>query len=213
MQDLISRKCKFCGKEFVPEYTTTGYSVYNDSVVHCSKSCAVSATRSITTEELRQEILAFIRSTGRYCTTVDITTGVNRSSKTIIKHGLSIKQLNNECGYSKPKSAFQRSVGEILQKEFDVVLDEQTFDGLVGTTGSPLRVDFVIPELSLVVEADGYQHKYVDHPWAQFKNGSCSEYDEIKGKFFSNTDLKLCRIPYRRKVSKEFVLSCIKSCI
>ena len=78
---------------------------------------------------------------------------------------------------------------------------------MVGKTGCPLRIDFYIPELNLAVEADGCQHNDPNHPWFNFKNGTVAEYDSIKEKYLEENNIRLIRIPYKKRLNSVEVLS------
>jgi hypothetical protein len=199
--------CAYCGSVFNREYIDEkGYrSVLKTT--HCSKSCAVKIKKSINKETLEKEILDFISSKSTYCTGAEIRNGINRSTKTFVQHGIKLIDLNGSLGFTKPKSKFQDRVAEVLSEEFSNIESEKQFDGLVGKTGYPLRVDFFIPEKNIVVEADGIQHSDPKHPWSEWNNGTVFEYDKIKDQFFKEQGIRVCRIPYKRNLKKEDVLS------
>lgn len=207
MANLNERDCVYCGKTFSLIYTDRfGYkSILNTT--HCSKSCAGKNSKTVQPELLEKEVLDFIREKNEYCTKEEILKGVGRSGKTFRKNGLKISEFNSKLGFKKPKSKFQEQVGNFLNEKFDLVEKEKKFEGLVGNTGYPLRVDFYIPETNTVVEADGSQHKDPKHPWSEFKNGTVKEYDEIKDKFFKEHGINLCRIPYKRNLKESDILS------
>lgn len=208
--------CANCGNVFSRIYTDRyGYqSVLNTT--HCSKSCAAKSDTKINKGciqpdvgeiILKQKALDFISQKGCYCTTNDICKGVGHSSKLLSKHGLKTSALNAEVGMTKPKSKFQNNVGEVLKSNFDNVEQEKTFDGLVGTKGHPLRVDFFIHDINTVVEADGSQHSDPEHPWKQWNNGTVAEYDKIKDDYFLEKGIRLIRVPYKKRVTESDVLS------
>jgi hypothetical protein len=183
---------------------------YTIPTSYCSKSCAGKAKGPILEdrgkENLKAEALQCIEAAGRYLTKEEILTEVKCSSKTLTKHGIKISELNAELGFIKPRSVFEGKVGRILKDKFSNVESEKTFEGLTAPTGYPLRVDFYIPELNLVVEADGLQHSDKKHPWATHPNGTVREYDEIKNKFLRDNEIDLVRIPYSKNVTPESVL-------
>lgn len=199
--------CAYCGGVFSREYTGTQGYQYLLKTTHCSKSCAVKAAKGIDKETLEKEVIDFISSKGTYCTGAEIRNGIGRSGKTFTQHGVKIGELNESLGFAKPKSKFQEHVGEILSEVFLHIESEKQFDGLVGKTGHPLRVDFFIPEQNMVVEADGSQHSDPKHPWREWNNGTVTEYDQIKDQFFSEQGIRICRVPYKRNLKKEDVLS------
>ena len=147
--------CAHCGNTFSREYTGTQGYQYFLKTTHCSKSCAVKASKGVDKDSLEKEAVTFIEARGTYCTNTEVCKGIGRSCKTFTQHGVKISELNESLGFTKPKSKFQDRVGEVLSEEFSIVETEKQFDGLVGKTGYPLRVDFFIPEKNMVVEADG----------------------------------------------------------
>ena len=95
--------------------------------------------------------------------------GIKRSNKTLWKHKIDIVELNQELGFNRIDLYSKIKLVLYLKKKFNDVEIEKTFDGMVGKTGCPLRIDFYIPELNLAVEADGCQHNDPNHPWFNFK--------------------------------------------
>lgn len=214
MTNLNERKCTQCGKNFSLIYTDKfGYKSILKTT-HCSKACAAKnnigkgcINLDIGKEALEQKALAFIHEKNEYCTSSEICNGINHSNKTFTKHNLLISEINKKLGFIKPKSKFQEQVGEFLKKEFTNVETEKKFDGLVGNTGHSLRVDFYIHEINTVVEADGSQHNDPKHPWKEWNNGTVTEYDEIKDKFFKEQGIALVRVPYKRNLKESDILS------
>lgn len=216
MTNPTERICAHCGSVYSLVYTYSDGRKQTLNTTFCSKSCAAQAGAAsgkgcikpdLGRDVLKEKAISFIHGQNSYCTMSDICTGIKSSSKTLVKHGLKVRELNEEAGFTKPKSKFQESVGNILADSFPGVKEEVTFDGLVGSTGHPLKVDFYIPELNVVVEADGSQHRYPDHPWHTANhNGTVQEYDEIKNKFFAEQGIPLVRVPYKRNLKKSDVL-------
>ncbi len=216
MAEIVDRICELCGKTYRNEYKTTDSYSYTIKTRFCSKVCSSRARinapgspikKDPGKEIIEQEIREFIAGEDRYCTKDEILEAVKRSSKTVNKHGISIVELNSELGHTRIGSIFQNKVGSIIKEAYENVEVEKTFEGLVGNTGYPLRVDFYIPELNAVVEADGSQHSDINHPWAKFKNGTVAEYDSVKEKFFQENNIRLIRIPYKKRLKPEEVLS------
>lgn len=214
MSKSNERNCKHCGTLYTHKYTSKDGTPYHEQVEYCSKSCASKARGNvgcikadIGSAALRDKALQFISEKNEYCSKDEICKGVGHSSKTFTKHGIRFLELNRELGFIKPKSKFQDKIENILKDSFDGVETEKSFDGLVGTKGHPLRVDFYIPEIDTIVEADGNQHSDPNHPWAKWKNGTVSEYDSIKDKFFKEKGMKVVRIPYKRSLKESDVVS------
>lgn len=216
MTKLNERNCAYCGKLYSLLYTDRRGYVSTLNTTHCSKSCAVKSSAEankgcikpdVGAEVLKKKAIDFISEKGEYCTKEVLCKGVGHSSKTFSKHGLKSSELNAEAGMTKPKSVFQGNVGKVLKNNFKDVEHEKTFDGLVGVKGHNLRVDFYIPEINTVVEADGSQHSDPNHPWGKWNNGTVTEYDKIKDTYFQENGIRLVRIPYKKRVKESDVLS------
>ena len=216
MTNLNERKCAYCGKTYSLLYEDKRGYTYLLKTTHCSKSCAsknpVKINKGyikpeITTETLKQQAIDFINEKGSYCTSEELCKGVGHSNKTFWKHGLKTKDLNAETGLNKSKSICKDDGGQGEGKNFAEDVHEKAFDGLVGAKGHPLRVDFYIPEINTVVEADGSQHSDPKHPWGKWNNGTVTQYDKIKDDFFSEKGIRLVRIPYKKKIKESDVLS------
>lgn len=216
MTKLNERNCEYCGKVYSLVYKDKAGYTSVLKTTHCSKSCASKSLKKLNKgciqpevgkEALRLKAEDFIRNTGKHCSWEEVCGGTGHSSKTFSKHGLKISELNAEVGMNKPKSKFQDNVGEVLKKNFDNVVDEKTFDGLVGVKGHPLRVDFYLPEINTVVEADGSQHSDPNHPWKEWNNGTVAQYDKIKDDYFAEKGIRLVRVPYKPRVKESDVLS------
>lgn len=211
--------CKECGKFYTPSYVNSNGCVYSMKTDFCSKKCAAAfnAQRGIGAiqvdrgrDALLEEALEFMRSKGSYCTLVELSKAINVSSKTLTKHKIRVRDLNRELNYVRKSSQFQNQVKRHLDTLFEGIECEVGFEGLVGNTGYPLRVDFYIPSLNLVIEADGAQHSNPDHIWANWATGSVQEYDLKKDTYFKINNINLVRIPYRRNVTLSFVKEYLK---
>ena len=206
------RTCEYCKIEYQNLYTRKGTNdVYTLPTRFCSKSCAGKSRKALPSkEEVIQEVRNFINSKGEYCTRTEICNGIRRSSKTLTSLDISIVGENMQLGYMKPKSKFENQIGEILRNTFNDVVTQKSFEGLLGISGYPLKVDFYLPEYNIVVEADGSQHKDSNHPWAATNpNGSVKLYDDIKDVYFRDKGIALIRIPYKRVITSAYVLSFI----
>lgn len=212
---MFKRICEQCGIEYSNIYKSRN-SKYTIKTRFCSKQCASrfkcqNNERSIikplpNKEEIIDEIIEFIKSKGRYCSNVEIRQGINRSSKSLTKLNISLADLNLQLGFIKPKSKFENEVYLILTQLFETVITQKEFDGLVGTKGHPLKVDFFIPKYNIVIEADGSQHANQNHIWYNTNpNGSVKLYDEIKNNYFDSKGISIIRIPYKRRVTTEYV--------
>ena len=178
--------------------------------IYCSRSCATTAQRGgLTKAMLEEEIVAYVINKGRYSTLSEILKGIGRSSRTLTKFGISIKDLQEKLGISKAKSHFESVIYSVLTKEFDGVICEVTSEDLLSPKGYPLRVDFYIPELNLFIEAYGTQHTDPNNPWY---NEYYVECDNLKTAYCNKIGT-LLRIPYTKSVTTEYVLKHLRAYI
>ena len=217
MNNEIARTCMHCGNTYRNIYLGNDKYPYTIETKYCSRSCASKARGMIgciQEDRGRDALLAQAREIickkDRYTTSDEICKGIKCSSKSLTKHRISVAELNTELGYSRKGSAFEERVADILNTKFDHIERQKTFDGLNGKTGHQLRVDFYIPEINTVVEADGSQHTNPDHPWHNFNNGTVAEYDEIKNDFFAKKDIPVIRVAYKERLKDVDVLKLIK---
>lgn len=130
------------------------------------------------------------------------------SSKTLTAYNVSTLMCNKLAGFKKPARMFENNVRKALSARF-VVEDEVCFDGCVSPKGYPLRFDFYIRALGLLVEADGSQHKH-GHPWHSEYHSEC---DRIKDKFAATNGFGLVRIPYSKRVNSEYVFKFLETAV
>lgn len=199
-------KCKDCEKWFMPTHSAAKYV----TPTFCSKSCKTRFQMTgkdfgyRTKADLEKDILRLILAKGCYLTLPEITKGLNVSSKTLNKFKVSVLKLNQKAGMSKPASVFECRVKDnlsLLFPDYEIV-GQATFNNLLSPKGFPLRFDFLIEGLRLVIEADGVQH--VDK-----NNYMSSDYtilcDRIKEEWCLLNGYTLVRIPYSKKVDLDFV--------
>lgn len=203
-----SRKfvCEKCLKNFTITYNYSS----NRVPKYCSKSCKSQQEGFIvlhTKQGLEQKIKEFILKEGVYCRISDIVRGIKISNKTLSGYKVSILELNNELGFSKPKSKFENSVDNILSSLFINLYREKSFGDLKSPKGYPLFFDFYIEHENLLIEADGTQHTDVKNPMHSKYLVKC---DTIKNNYCINNGITLIRIPYKKHVTKEFILSFLK---
>ena len=183
--------------------------IYHD-FIYCSRSCATTAQRGgLTKAIIEEEIVAYVINKGKYSTSSEIQKGIGRSSRTLTKFGISIKDLQETLGIFKAKSHFESVIYSVLTKEFDNVICEVTSEDLLSPKGYPLRIDFYIPELNLFIEADGAQHTDPNNPWY---NEYYVECDNLKS-VYCNKIGTLLRIPYTKNVTTEYVLKHLRAYI
>ena len=68
--------------------------------------------------------------------------------------------------------------------------------------GYKLRFDIYLKNENILIEADGSQHYDLNNPnYSQYQQ----ECDDIKNDWCLKNNVRLIRIPYTRKVTKEYV--------
>ena len=100
----------------------------------------------------------------------------------------------------KFSSIFESNVHLALQKfgiaEMDIE-PQKKFEGLTGASGSkPLRFDFYIRSVNILVEADGQQHCRTAKSQILFRSERLLENDRRKEAFAEKCGIVLVRIPY-----------------
>lgn len=193
--------CKNCNKEF-----NVKYNVGKKVIYFCSKTCATKFQRtSLSKEELENKISQAIKIKGTYLSRAEIIIICKISNKTITKNGISITKLNEALGFKKPKSKFEEAVYNELKeifKDFNIIR-EQSFLNLKSPKGFHLYFDFFIPEINLLIEADGNQHYNKNNPnYSEYVN----DCDELKNQYCLQNNIDLVRIRYNRTVSKEHII-------
>lgn len=207
-------ECQNCKKQFTPDYRITASRVMK----YCSQSCrsvVVGKKNSLkrgdedwNREKLVEAIKSVIAEAEKYCSTYLITHKLGISEKTLRKYDVKIAQLNIECGYSQAYSEFENRVYDALMLVLDKeIIRDRSMPGCISPKGRVLRFDFQIPELKLLVEADGKQHQ-INDKFSDF--GYLHECDKIKDRYAAEHGYKLVRIPYTRK---EEVLDSVMSLI
>lgn len=193
-----------CGNDF-----TTEYNCGSERVIHfCSKSCKTKFQRQgyFNKSQLEKAIERVIISENKYMTLNDITNKLKISSKTISRFRISILSINSNCGMKKPKSIFEKIVGEYLSEIISDIKYQVIFEECKSPKGFPLKFDFFSKKYNLIIEADGSQHGNVEH---QYSTEYTLECDIIKDVFAKENNYKLIRIPYSRNVNKEYILKFI----
>lgn len=195
--------CNFCKRDFEILYNLSK----NRTIYFCSKSCATkNQMNSLSKEQIKNKILEVIKEQNRYLTLVEISKFAKISNKTITKNKISIVSLNNELGFKKPKSKFEEDTFNVLQMVFHnyQIIREKSFDDLKSPKNFPLFFDFYIPELNLLIEADGNQHYNEKNPNFSSYVKDC---DIIKDNYCENNNIQLIRIQYKKDVTIEYIKS------
>jgi hypothetical protein len=77
-----------------------------------------------------------------------------------------IDPSKNVNHYYESSSELHIKARKIIEKclPYSTVYEEVTLFGCIGVGGSPLRADFLIPDIGIIIEVHGQQHyKYVKH--------------------------------------------------
>lgn len=191
--------CAVCGRTFSPTYKLSRHRTLGA----CSKPCAgkLKGGEVHRKSDLVNKVLEAIRNAGRYMSKDEVVLALGISSKTLVSYGVSTLMCNKEAGFKKPARAFENKVYEALCTRFKHVEIEATFPGCKSPKGHLLRFDFYVESESLLVEADGSQHK-AGHPWHREYHSQC---DGIKATFAAEHGMRLVRVPYSKRVTPEYV--------
>ena len=205
------RICKNCNKQYENYYLNSNGCKYTAKTDFCSKSCkTIYQKGSITKEKIEQEIIDYITYKNSYCSLTEILKNIKRSGKTISKFNISIVDIQNQLGFTKPKSVFQEKIYTELKKLFSDIECEKTFDNLLSPKGFNLKLDFYIKNKNLVIEADGNQHTDINNPWYSIYYNNC---DKIKNNYCINNSINLVRIPYKKKITTQYILKYLQNFI
>jgi hypothetical protein len=114
--------------------------------------------------------------------------------------------LNKKAGFKKPQSMFEYQIHNILEEFFDDLESQKTFFDCLSPKGFPLRYDFYSKKHNLLIEADGTQHYDKNNPNYDEYVHIC---DETKNNYAKQNGINLIRIPYKKHVTKEYILQFI----
>ena len=205
--------CVTCGSSFVPARKTARF---------CSRSCSSQWVQGsglgqqavFTEEEVREKIHALARKLGRGYSLDELETHTGVTEKMLHRKSFGLTSCLAEIGYESTKtlavahdgktfgSNFELQVYKAIRTLTDVVIETHyCFEDCRGLGGHPLRFDFYLPELNLIVEADGNQHQGPDpsKPWMDDPRA----HDKIKNKYCKDKGITLVRIKYFRRVTED----------
>jgi hypothetical protein len=205
-------KCEWCGKDFPLTYKLYGKN--KDKIIkYCSKSCAATAVRHekrkdfYSKKQLERNIKNIIRNKNRYTTLEEIIQELHIATKTLTKYKISILSLNKELGFKKPQSMFEFLISNYLEEIFKDLEFQKTFDDCISPKGYLLKYDFYSKSNNLLIEADGTQHYDKNNPNYNEYSVIC---DDIKNSYAKRNNINLIRIPYKKKVTKEYIIEHLK---
>ena len=105
----------------------------------------------------------------------------------------------SSCGCMKSEQTSRRElfISNILTEKLIAYETQKSFDDCRGFGNRPLKFDFYIKSLNLLIEYDGVQHfKAIDF-WGGYKGFIKQQYnDEIKNQYCINKNISLLRLPY-----------------
>lgn len=110
------------------------------------------------------------------------------------KHCLDIKELNKTLGFTDKKASwYEATAADMLIDHFGAinVSREHVFTDCRSNKGYPLRFDFYIPKLRVLIEVDGEQHIDPDNG---FYTAALSSNDRIKEQYAAANGISLRRI-------------------
>lgn len=98
----------------------------------------------------------------------------------------------------KRVSKGEREIARYLESLGIEFVREKKFDGLVGRSNRPLRFDFYIESINVIIEYDGEHHfKPVNKGWkAKYAYERTAINDKIKDEFIKDRGIGILRIPY-----------------
>ena len=195
-----SEPCCYCGERF--EHATT------ESSRFCSRKCsalginAEGIANAYDSAAILPRMLEFIR-TSRHTPSIDEIcehAGVNRNYPTKAL-GLDVGELFKKAGRENRSlfpSKFEERVYYCmldLGLKDEQIIRQKKFPGLrIRSKRWPLRFDFHVAHLNLLVEADGEQHELAEHPL--YDTRRTRESDGLKNNYAASHNIRLVRVPY-----------------
>jgi hypothetical protein len=163
--------------------------------------------RRHTKESLEARARKIIREAGRYVGGRELCQDMRISPSSLARHCVLVPDVNEKEGFKASYSVFQDHVEAILREIFPCVKKEHKFDDCLSPKGFLLRFDFYMKTANLLIEADGLQHemgRYDDTGYfadAEYRK-KC---DDIKDEYAKKIGVRLVRIPYVGKVTRDYV--------
>jgi hypothetical protein len=138
---------------------------------------------------------------------VDYQGALNKVTINCLIHG-DFDQTPNDhlrgCGCSSCfESKGEKHIATILNSNNIQFIRQKSFDECRGKS-NPLRFDFFLPELNVLIEYDGQQHfKPIDYFGGEKSLKKQQHLDTIKNKFASDNNILLIRVPYTLKNEEQ----------
>ncbi len=99
----------------------------------------------------------------------------------------------------KRVSKGEREIARYLESLGIEFIREKKFDGLVGRSNRPLRFDFYIESINVIIEYDGEHHfAPINKGWkAKYAHERTAINDKIKNNYLNEQGIGILRIPYK----------------
>lgn len=199
--------CLECGKK---------YSIAGESSLFCSDTCKSAwngkhgkTDRRVkkSAEDIEASIISFLRDNPA-ATQADIVKASGVSAETLVRRGVVITDIKNKMGIpgrKKSSSVFEELIFSMLSNKGFCIEREKYFTDLKDLRY--LRYDFFIPELNLLVEADGQQHYCsADASVRKLYKVDCIKAHDLAKNIYAKTNkYNLLRIHYFRESDKAKV--------
>ena len=170
-------------------------------------------------EEIKALCVQIIEANNRYTTAMELSHEIGITPAQLAKAIGSNEELNWSLGYGRPNfSAFAEKIWAILKKHFPLVQRERKFPDLRSPKNRPLKYDFCIPSKSLLLAADGPQHRYAAEGapkfgyWEKDMLENLRICDELKNEYAAANSYILVRVPYG-PVKEEEILARIEAAL
>lgn len=203
--DYPKKICINCNKVFAASDDNT-----NDwtKIAFCSRDCCATWHRNhlafrekrYSSKDIKNKAKQVL-SENSNATSHDIIKSIGINAGTLSKKGIRISDIRKELLLPNLKyksSIFENTIYDILQSLNFTVEREKTYKDLIYTRN--LRYDFYIPELNLLIEADGQQHYEEVDPYG------CKSLilvrDALKNEYARTNNINLLRIRYFRPHNK-----------
>lgn len=116
--------------------------------------------------------------------------------------------VNEDC---EKKSSLHKDAKNLIKKclPYCTIYEEVILTGCNGVGGRPLRVDFLIPDIRVIIEVNGKQHyEHVKHFHKSKSNFDIyKKNDEIKTNWAEINNITLIELPYNEKKNWEKIIN------
>lgn len=145
------------------------YYRYDISVELCHLAAGIKYLPGYGTDpvEAARILQQMILDKGRYISSDELASRIGITGSAIRQLDIDVILINKSLGMTYRGKSFELYVLELLGSIYpDYTVEMQkTFEDCLSVKGRKLRFDFFIPELNTLIEVDGDQHYYPNHPW------------------------------------------------